>query len=57
MNEFGWGRFSPYFKTLQGSSELQIGTKLKGEVSHVRVFNRPLLVTEALANQQHQKKK
>ncbi|EON76758.1 hypothetical protein ADIS_2769 [Lunatimonas lonarensis] len=55
--QFGWGRFSPYFKTPQGSSELQIGTKLNGQVTHVRVFNRPLLVTEAIANQQHLKKK
>lgn len=49
--QFGWGRFSPFFQTAEGSSELQVGTKLNGEVNQVKFFDRALKVTEAIANQ------
>jgi hypothetical protein len=48
--QFGWGRFSPFFQTAEGSPELRIGTKVDGKVSRVRFYDRPIKVTEAIAN-------
>ena len=52
--QFGWGRFSPFFQSATGSPTLLVGESLKGKVSYIRYFNRALMVTEALANQNFQ---
>ena len=49
--QFGWGRFSPFFQSASGSSELKLGTKINGKLNHVRFFDRAIKVTEAIANQ------
>ena len=49
--QFGWGRFSPYFKSPEGSKTLLLGSSINGELSNVRFFDRALMVSEALASQ------
>ena len=53
--QFGWGRFSPYFKSPEGSSTLLLGSSIKGELSYVRFFDRALMVSEVLASQRWEK--
>jgi len=52
--QFGWGRFSPFFQSATGSPTLLVGESLKGKVSYIRYFDRALMITEALANQNFQ---
>jgi len=47
---FGFGRFNPTFKDISGSSELKIAPSLRGQLKHVRLYNRALLTTEAIGN-------
>ncbi|WP_218033209.1 hypothetical protein [Cyclobacterium qasimii] len=49
--QFGWGRFSPYFNSPEGSSTLLLGPSMSGELSYLRVFDRALMVLEALTSQ------
>ncbi|MDR1092364.1 MAG: exo-alpha-sialidase [Prevotella sp.] len=48
--QFGWGRFSPYFKMSEGSRELLIGPKLNGVIHQVNIYDRALRVSEAVGN-------
>lgn len=48
--QFGWGRFSPNFRGLDGSQELSIGPSFAGEVRLTRVYGRALRVSEAVGN-------
>lgn len=45
---FGWGRFSPHLRSVNGVEMLRIGPSLHGEVVAVRLYARALLVSEAL---------
>ena len=44
--QFGWGRFSPSLRSANGGPEMRIGTA----VNRLRVYNRALLMSEAVAN-------
>jgi len=46
----GFGRFSPNVKELNGAAKLLIAPSLRGELAHLRVYNRALRVTEAVGN-------
>jgi hypothetical protein len=50
FRQFGWGRFSPNLRDVNGSDTLRIGPKLQGEVYSLRLYNRCLLTTEAIRN-------
>ena len=47
---FGFGRFSPNFKDISGSADLRVAPDLRGELKHLRLYNRPLRVSEAIAS-------
>ena len=47
---FGFGRFSPIFKDITGGRTLQIAPALRGELRHVRIYDRALRTSEALGN-------
>ena len=53
--QFGWGRFSPYFKSPEGSKTLLLGSRIKGELNYIRFFDRALMVSEVLASQRWEK--
>jgi hypothetical protein len=44
--QFGWGRFSPNLREVNGSSVLRIGSAIKS----LRVYNRYLRTSEVIAN-------
>ena len=47
--QFGWGRFSPNLQSVNSSPELRIGGGIDGEVLRLRVYDRYLRVSEAIA--------
>jgi len=48
--QFGWGRFSPNFVSANGSPSLKIGGKIQGEVLQLRIYDRYLRTSEAIAS-------
>jgi hypothetical protein len=48
--QFGWGRFSPHLRDVNGNDSLHIGQNLKGQVKSLRVYDRCLLTSEAIGN-------
>ena len=44
--QFGWGRFSPNLRSANGAAMLRIGAP----VTRLRIYNRALLTSEAIAN-------
>lgn len=50
FRQFGWGRYSPNLKDINGSATLRIGDNLNGKIEHVRIYNRCLLTSEAIGN-------
>ena len=48
--EFGYGRFSPAFRNINGAETLQIAPSLHGELRQLRIYDRYLRVSEALGN-------
>jgi hypothetical protein len=47
---YGWGRFSPELGDVRGSSRLRVAPSLAGQLKRVRVYNRYLRTSEAIAN-------
>ena len=47
--QFGWGRFSPHLRSAAGLPELRIGRNLDGQVLSLRLYNRYLRTSEAVA--------
>ncbi len=47
--QFGFGRFGPNFKQISGD-RLRVAPDLKGELHHVRLYNRALWTSEAVGN-------
>ena len=47
---FGWGRFNPTFKFIDSAEEIKVASKLSGEIKHLRIYDRYLRVSEAIAN-------
>jgi hypothetical protein len=50
QRQFGWGRFSPNLKDLNGSEKVQIAPDLNGEVKALRIYSRYLMTSEAIGN-------
>ncbi|MBN1642135.1 MAG: exo-alpha-sialidase [Anaerolineae bacterium] len=48
--QFGWGRFSPHLRDVNGGPGLRIGPTLDGDVLLARVYGRSLRVSEAIAS-------
>ncbi len=48
--QFGWGRFSPNLRSLEGDAVLRIGENLKGELRRLRIYGRYLRTSEAVGN-------
>ncbi|MFH1006821.1 MAG: sialidase family protein [Candidatus Latescibacterota bacterium] len=48
--QFGWGRFSPNLRSANGSGGLLIGPSLAGTIHALRMYDRPLRVSEAVGN-------
>jgi len=47
---YGWGRFSPRLGDVTGSRILRVAPSLKGRLERVRLYNRYLRTSEAVAN-------
>jgi hypothetical protein len=48
--QFGWGRFSPNLRDVNGGKSLRIGANLTGRIDHLRIYNRHLRTSEAIGN-------
>ena len=48
--QFGWGRFSPHLRHVNGAPEMRIGVGLQGEVAVLRIYDRALHTSEAIGN-------
>jgi hypothetical protein len=49
QRQFGWGRFNPHLKSVDGTPELRIGAGLDGRLLNLRLYARPLSTSEAIA--------
>ena len=47
---FGFGRFNPTIKDISGGRTLELAPSLRGQLRHVRIYNRALRTTEAIGN-------
>jgi hypothetical protein len=45
--QFGWQRFSPYFRHVNWCETWEIGKSFNGKLSQLKVFNRIIMVAEA----------
>jgi len=50
FRQFGWGRFSPHLRDVNGRDYLRISPSLIGTIHQLRIYNRTLLTTEAIGN-------
>jgi hypothetical protein len=50
QRQFGWGRFSPNLRDVNGSGSLRIGPSFQGEIRLLRIYNRALHTSETIAN-------
>jgi len=48
--QFGWGRFSPNLRDVNGGPMLKVAPSLQGKIFNLRVYNRYLLTSEAIGN-------
>lgn len=48
--QFGWGRFSPLLRHVNGTPEWRVGAGVEGEILGLRVYGRRLMTTEAVGN-------
>ncbi len=48
--QFGWGRFTPHLYNVTGEPELRIASNMRGEMIALRIYDRALRVSEAVAN-------
>ena len=47
--QYGWGRFSPNLKSVAGAPEIRLGNNLEGKVLSLRLYDRYLRTSEAVA--------
>jgi hypothetical protein len=47
---YGWGRFSPRLRDVNGSETLRVGPNLSGRVEDLRIYGRALRTSEAIGN-------
>lgn len=48
--QFGWGRFHPNIRDINGADTAKIAPSMRGEVKYARLYGRRLLTSEAVAN-------
>lgn len=48
--QFGWGRYNPNLISVNGAGALRIGTAGAVEVRRLRIYGRPLRISEAIGN-------
>ncbi|MCE6989706.1 exo-alpha-sialidase [Dyadobacter sp. CY323] len=48
--QFGWSRFNPYLQSVSGAKDVEIGSRIRGVIKTVRVYNRALKTSEAIGN-------
>jgi hypothetical protein len=48
--QFGWGRFHPNLRDVNGAQMLRIGPGLSGRIHHLRIYDRYLRTSEAVGN-------
>ncbi len=48
--QFGWGRFSPEFRDINGSDILIAGADIDGQVKSIRIYDRAIMSAEAVGN-------
>ena len=48
--QFGWGRFSHDLRTPHGAKDLRLAPSFRGTLKALRLYNRALLVSEAIGN-------
>ncbi len=47
---YGWGRFHPALSNVTGANVVRVGTSLKGQLRRLRIYDRYLRTSEAVAN-------
>jgi hypothetical protein len=50
VREFGWGRFSPELKDVNGAPKARLAPVLYGQLDGFRIYNRYLRTSEAIGN-------
>lgn len=50
VRQYGWGRFTPQLSDVTGSGKLRMVPSLAGELKRVRIYNRYIRTSEAIAN-------
>jgi hypothetical protein len=48
--QFGWGRFSPHLRGVNGAECLRVAPNLEGELGMLRIYGRALRTSEAIGN-------
>ena len=48
--QFGWGRFSPHLRGVNGAKTLRVGPGLNADLTGVRIYDRALRISEAIGN-------
>jgi hypothetical protein len=50
FRQFGWGRFTPHLRQVNGAATLRIGPTFAGELGQLRLYQRALRTSEAIGN-------
>ncbi len=51
--QYGWGRFDAMLQEVNGQRQITLAPRLWGEVGALRIYERPLRVTEVIGNFRH----
>lgn len=50
LRQFGWGRYNPNLRSVNGSESLRIAPEMEGEIRLLRIYARYLRTSEAIGN-------
>ena len=50
MRQYGWGRYPAELVDVNGGGQAVVGSAVQGRLRSVRVYDRPLLTSEAVGN-------
>ena len=53
FRQFGWGRFDPALLDVNGADVIRLGENSDGAIKSLRIYNRCLTTSEAIANYRH----
>ena len=48
--QFGWARFPADLRAVPGSDKLTLGSRLRGEMKDLRIYDRALRTSEIISN-------